>query len=113
MTPPNLQLAVVITLNALLCLGIAWASVCRSAKTSLRTTRAAYRYLYAATGTAAFFSAWAWYWLGPWPHLVLLGCYLGHLALNSRAWWYGPPAIALKSMPFSSTPPSTPERHVP
>ncbi len=91
------QLAVVVAINAVLCMAIAWASVCRTAKTSVRTTRAVFRYLFALTGTAAFFSAWAWYWLGPWPHLALLGCYLGNLVLNSASWRNGPPDIARKS----------------
>jgi hypothetical protein len=88
--------SLVALLNAIICSGIAWACICRSTKTSIRTTRPAMRYLYPVAGSAALAAGFAWPWLGPWPHLALMASYLASMWLTSRAWLSGPPPIARK-----------------
>lgn len=91
-----LEALIAIVANVVVCAGIAWACVCRARNTSARTTRPEYRYLYAAAGTLSVLAALAWPWLGPWPHLGLLACYLIGLGLASRSWRDGPSPAASK-----------------
>jgi hypothetical protein len=83
-------------INAALCCGIAWACLCRSTKTSLSTTLPSVRYLYPVAGASALAAGFGWPWLGPWPHLALMGAYLFNLWLTSRAWADGVPGAARK-----------------